>query len=138
MSRPAHAVSIEVDVPFHACDPLGIAWHGRYFEYLEAARQALLRAHRLDVPDLRAMGHRLYVADARCRYMFPLTYRDKAVVTAWFAPDELWMRVAYDVHNATQGRRCARAHTVLAITDCDGKLLAGIPRAVQERLPEGA
>ena len=138
MSRPAHAVSVEVDVPFHACDPLGIAWHGRYFEYLEAARQELLRAHRLDVEDLRELGHRLYVADARCRYMFPLGYRDRAVITAWFTPDELGMRVAYDVHNATAGRRCARAHTLLAITDADGNLLAGIPAAVQARLPGGA
>ena len=84
----AQAVTIEQEVPFYECDPLFVVWHGRYFQYLERARQALLRKFHLDVPDVRHMGYRMYITDARCRYMFPLSYGDRVAVTAWFTEFE--------------------------------------------------
>jgi acyl-CoA thioester hydrolase len=146
MTRPSHAVSVSLDIPFHDCDPLFVAWHGRYFEYLEAGRQRLLATCSLDVPDLVKMGLRLFVTDARCRYMHPVTYGDRVTVTAWFAdrlssrppgPDGApLIKVAYDVFNDTRGRRSARAHTLLAVTDAEGSLLTELPAEVRARLPE--
>jgi acyl-CoA thioester hydrolase len=146
MSRPDHAVTVSLEIPFHDCDPLFVAWHGRYFQYLEAGRQALLTSFRLDVPDLVEMGHRLYVTDVRCRYMFPLTYKDRVNVSAWLSepgssgpsgptPGSL-IKIAYDVFNETRARRAARAYTVLAFTDRDGTLLTEIPPEVRARLPD--
>jgi acyl-CoA thioester hydrolase len=137
MTRPSHAVSVDLDIPFHDCDPLCVAWHGRYFEYLEAGRQRLLAACSLDVPDLVRMGYRMFVTDARCRYMHPLTYGDRVKVTAWFA-DVLppLIKVVYDVFNETRGRRSARAHTLLAFTNAEGSLLTDLPTEVRSRLPE--
>jgi acyl-CoA thioester hydrolase len=137
MTRPSHAVSVSLEIPFHDCDPLFVAWHGRYFEYMEAGRQRLLAACSLDVPDLVNMGLRLFVTDARCRYMHPLTYGDRVTVTAWFA-DVLapLIKVVYDVFNDTRGRRSARAHTLLAVTDAEGSLLTELPAEVRARLPE--
>ena len=137
MTRPSHAVSVTLEIPFHDCDPLFVAWHGRYFEYLEAGRQRLLAACSLDVPDLVKMDLRLFVTDARCRYMHPLTYGDRVEVTAWFAQVlSPLIKVVYDVFNATRGRRSARAHTLLAFTDAEGSLLTQIPAEVRARLPE--
>ena len=34
---------VELEVPFHHVDALGVVWHGHYLEYLEPARTALLR-----------------------------------------------------------------------------------------------
>jgi len=42
VKRPDHAVSVELEIPFHDCDPLFVVWHGRYLEYMEVGRQALL------------------------------------------------------------------------------------------------
>ncbi|MCA9711183.1 MAG: acyl-CoA thioesterase [Myxococcales bacterium] len=136
LRRPAHAVRVELEIPFHDCDPLFVAWHGRYLEYLEAGRQALLRSRRLDVPDLIALRHRLYVADVRCRYNFPLTYGDRVEVTAWFGEHERLIKVLYDVFNRTKGRRSARASTLLAVTDDRGTFLPEIPEPIRTRLPE--
>ena len=133
--RPAHAVTVEVRVGFHQCDPLGVVWHGRYFEYLEAARQALMASVDLDVPQIRALGFRMYVTEARCRYMAPLAYGDTARVTAWFGSASPLIRIAYDVRHAARDAWCARAATVLATTDADGVLLPRTPEAVLARLP---
>jgi acyl-CoA thioester hydrolase len=133
--RPDHAVSVDVRVAFHQCDPLGVVWHGRYFEYLEAARSALLASAGLDVEDIRALGLRLYVTEVRCRYMAPLVYGDEARVTAWFGAATPLLRIAYDVRHPGRGTWCARATTVLATTDAAGALLPRTPDAILARLP---
>lgn len=130
----SRAVSIDDEVPFHDCDPLFVVWHGRYFEYFEKARQALLRAFNLDIPDVRALGYRMYVTDARCRYVFPMSYGDKVRVTAWFTAFDPLLRVSYKIHNLTHDRKTARGYTVIASTDANGKLLTRIPDDVAARL----
>ena len=135
MKLPEHAVSVEMQVPFHDCDPLFVVWHGRYFEYFEVARTELLRSCRLDVPDVRAMNYRMYVTDVRCHYSFPMAYGDTVRVNAWFTATTPLIRVAYTVDNVTHGRRSARASTVLATTDAHGNFLTETPDDVLARLP---
>lgn len=134
-ARPEHAVTIEVPVAFHQCDPLGVVWHGRYFEYLERARCALLASVGLDVPQIVELGFRLYVTEARCRYMVALAYGDTARVTAWFGTRAPLLRVSYDIRDAAKDAWCARAATVLATTDAAGVLLPRTPDAILARLP---
>ncbi|MEE9385375.1 MAG: acyl-CoA thioesterase [Nannocystaceae bacterium] len=136
MSRLDHAATLDIEVPFHDCDPLFVVWHGRYFQYMQRAHSLLLRSHRLDVPDLLAMGYQMYVTDTRCRYMFPLSYGDTARITAWFTTLRPLLRVAYDIRNVTKSRRCARAHTVTATTDTHGHLIRDTPDALLKRLPQ--
>jgi acyl-CoA thioester hydrolase len=135
IERPAHAVAVEQRIGLHHCDPLGVAWHGRYFEWMEAARTALFASLDLDVPQIRAFGYRMYVVDAQCRYMAPLAYGDVARITAWFVAVTPLIRVAYDVHNVANERWSARALTVLATTAGDGALLPETPSELLSRLP---
>ncbi|MEO6594491.1 MAG: acyl-CoA thioesterase [Planctomycetota bacterium] len=133
--RPEHAIMIEQKIGLHHCDPLGVAWHGRYFEWFEAARTELFASLDLDVPQIRAFGYRMYIVDAHCRYMAPLAYGDTARITAWFVATEPLIRVAYEVHNAATSRWSARATTVLATTTGDGSLLPTTPPELLSRLP---
>ena len=136
--RPEHAVLTEQRIGLHHCDPLGVAWHGRYFEWFEMARTALFASRDLDVPQIREFGFRMYIVDAHCRYMAPLVYGDVAQVTAWFVAVTPLIRVAYDVHQAGSDRWCARATTVLATTAGDGSLLPETPAELVARLPARA
>jgi acyl-CoA thioester hydrolase len=133
--RPKHAITLELKVGLHHCDPLAVAWHGRYFEWLEVARTELFDSFGLDVPTIRSLGLLLYVVDARCRYMAPLRLGERARVTAWVAAIEPLLRVAYEIHNLDTGRWAARATTVLAATAADGTLLASPPAELLARLP---
>ena len=131
MTAPAQ---VEIGIEFYDCDPLFVVWHGRYFKYLEQARQELMRSVDLDIPEIRALGYRMYVTDARCRYMYPLSYGDKARSTARFTDVSPLIRVAYDVYNVSAERRAARAYTILATTDSNGALLTETPDAILSRL----
>lgn len=126
---------MELQVPFHDCDPLSVVWHGRYFEYLEVARAQLLRECRLDVSDMIEMDIRMFVSDARCRYTSPLFYGDTVAITCWFRETTHLLRMSFDVFNVTKNRRAARAHTHFALTDSKGDWLAEVPPAVRQRLP---
>lgn len=137
MSIPGHAVSVEVTIPFHHCDPLEVVWHGRYFEYFEYARTALMRSIGLDVEAIRALGYKLYVVDARCRFMRSLGYGDLARCTAWFLKPEPHIRVGFNLDNLTRGGRSARAVLTFATTTLDGALVPEVPSCFLERLPHG-
>lgn len=135
MRRPDHATTVEVEIPFHDCDPLAVVWHGRYFEYLEACRRRLFDSCRLGVEDMIELGLRMFVSDARCRYTFPLRYGDRCEVRGWFSERSPLIRVSYDVMNLSHGRPAARAYTQLALTDATGALLPELPEVIRDRLP---
>lgn len=135
MNHPAHARSVIQRVPFHDCDPLGVVWHGRYFEYFEAARCALLDSVGLDVPHVRALSLRMYVSEVRCRYNAPMQYGDEIRAWAWFSEIGPVLKVSYDLDNVTSGRKCVRAFTRLALTDAEGRFLTELPPEVRTRLP---
>lgn len=110
-------VAVTLKIPFHDCDPLHVVWHGRYLQYMEIARSALLRSRQLDVEHVRDMGYKMFITEARCRYLAPLTYNDEVQVTARFTGVTPILRVSYDIVNITRGRKSARAFTTLAVTD---------------------
>ena len=136
--RPDHAIRITNRINLHHCDLLGVAWHGRYYEWLEAARTELFISRDLDIPAIRDMGYKMFITESRCRNMAPLSYGDEVEITAWFSEVTPLIRVAYDLHNVGTGRWSGRASTILATTDFDGKLHASTPADLLERLPEVA
>ena len=134
MKRKSRIVRVRMTVPFHDCDPLSVVWHGRYPEYFELARTELLASHGIDVPQIRDLGFRMYVADVRCRYTYPLTYGDEIEISATATGWKPMLRIVYSVLNLTQSRRSARGYTALATTDLHGALLPETPDAIQDRI----
>ena len=125
---------VTLQVPFHDCDPLGIVWHGHYLKYFELAHTRLFANNDLDVPQVGDLGYRMYVADVRCRYTYPLRYGDEVEVTAKPTADSPMLRISYSVRNLSDGRRSARGRTVLVATDREGNLLHKIPTEILDRL----
>ncbi len=125
---------VELEVPFHDVDMLGVVWHGNYFKYLEAARTPLLVACGLDAGDLIGPRYRFVVIESRCRHAFPLRYRDRMRVAAWVRGVAHQITIAYEITNLNAGRRSARAHTLLATLDANDKLLLETPHEICSRL----
>jgi len=132
--RQNSEAKVVTKAPFHDCDPLFVVWHGHYAKYFELARTELFSRLALDVPQIRTLGYRMYVVDARCRYMYHLTYGDEVEVTARLTAVKPLIRVTYDMRNLSQSRRSARGYTVLATTDAAGRLLTETPDDIVKRL----
>jgi acyl-CoA thioester hydrolase len=131
---PPSAASVEIEIPFHDVDLLQVVWHGHYWKYLELARTQLLRAHRIDAPDLLELGYRFYVAESHLRHVYPMRYAERLVVRAWFGDAETRIPIAYDLWNVTQDRRCAQGSTVLVTTTADGALCFETPAPILARI----
>jgi acyl-CoA thioester hydrolase len=125
---------VELEVPFHDVDLLGVVWHGHYYKYFEAARTQLLRGCGLDKGDLIGPRYGLFVIESHCRHAFPLRYAERMRVTAWVKDVSHRIAIAYEITNLTQARRAARGHTHLATTDLQRNLLLETPDEIQRRL----
>ena len=137
---PASAISVELKVPFHDCDPLFVAWHGWYYKYFEIARCALFAAHEIDVADMIPLKLGFYVVETRARHVGPLRYGDDFRVAAWFTEWESRVSVAYEIQNLTTGKRAARGKTVLVTTHRahhgpgEDQMLFETPKVLVERI----
>lgn len=133
-----HPLSVELEVPLHDVDLLGIVWHGHYLKYLEIARTALMRARGLDEPQLRELGVAFVVMESRVRHTAPLRYGDRFTVEAWFRSITDRIEIGYRARTCptekTPARGVLRATTTLVTTDGHTHMLREIPDAIVSRI----
>jgi acyl-CoA thioester hydrolase len=108
------SAEVEILVPFHDLDPMGVVWHGNYFKYFELARTEIMRGLGFDVEEMKLSGYIWPVVDAQCRYIAPLRYGMRALVRAEILETTHRLKIAYEIKNKESGQRLARGHTVQA------------------------
>ena len=67
----------QIRVRFADTDAMGIVYHGRYFEWFEAARTEMMRAMGMSYHELTQKGIALPVIEVACRYRIPVRYDDR-------------------------------------------------------------
>lgn len=114
MNEPVPALSAEVEilVPFHDLDPLGVVWHGNYFKYFELARAEVMRGIGFDLEEMRLSGHVWPVVESHCRYITPLRYGMRVAVRAEIRETEHRLKIGYRITDKASGRALARGYTV--------------------------
>lgn len=110
---------LDMEVPFPDVDAAGIAWHGNYFRYFEAARAVLLRKIGYDYPEMRASGFAWPLVDCHARFVKPLTYAQDIRVEAGLVEWENRMKVEYVITDAATGERLATGETVQCAVTLD-------------------
>ncbi|HKI73300.1 MAG TPA: acyl-CoA thioesterase [Pseudomonadales bacterium] len=126
---------IEIEVPFHDVDIMGVVWHGHYVKYLEIARCALLDQIDYNYPQMKASGYAWPVIDMRIRYPQPLYFRQRIRVRANLEEWELRLKIGYLIEDAETGRRMTRAYTVQVALDMkSGEMLLASPEVLYEKL----
>jgi len=103
--------SVRVRVPFFDLDPAGVAWHGRYFQYFELARCALLENVGYSYEEMMNSGILWPVADTSVRYLRPLLLNQDVTVIACLREWELRIIVDYRIEDDA-GSLFTRARTV--------------------------
>lgn len=108
---------VEIVIPFHDVDVMGVAWHGHYVKYLEIARCALLDKIDYNYPQMKASGYAWPVIDMRIRYPRPLLFQQVVRVRAKLEEWENRLKVSYLIEDAASGQRLTRAYTVQVALD---------------------
>lgn len=126
---------IEIEIPFHDVDVLGVAWHGHYVKYLEIARCALLDKIDYNYPQMRDSGYAWPVIDMRIRYPQPLYFQQKVRVRAKLEEWEYRLKFSYEIRDAESGKRLTRAYTVQVALDMrSGEMQFASPPILFEKL----
>ncbi len=98
---PDHAAlraEVTLTVPFQDADPTGVAWHGNYFRYYDAARVALLDRLGFGYRAMADVGQIWPIVDTRVRYLRALPFGTTVRVTAQLVEWEFRMRLYYQIH----------------------------------------
>ncbi len=118
MSKPIYlSAQVEIEIPFHDCDPMQIVWHGNYARYLEVARCELLRIINYDYMDMQASGYSWPIVDMRLKYVGSARFTQKIKVVANLVEYESRMKIDYLISCAKSGDKLTKAYTVQVAID---------------------
>ncbi len=102
---------VDIAVPFHDIDVMGIVWHGNYVKYFEIARCAVLQAIDYDYPQMKESGYAWPIVDMRSRYVQPAHYNDPLQVIAIIVEWEIRLLIKYLIVNKASQRVITRGQS---------------------------
>lgn len=114
---PQHAHEVEIDIPFHDCDPAGIVWHGNYARYFEVARCALLETLGYNYDHMQVGGFAWPLIDFQARFIKPLRFKQRVRVRARIVEWEYRLKMDYLISDAASGERLSKGSTVQVAVD---------------------
>jgi acyl-CoA thioester hydrolase len=110
---------VELQVQFYDIDPMEVVWHGRYIEYFEAARCALLDKIGYNYGEMKESGYMWPIIDLQVRYANPATFRQRIKVRAAIVEWENRLKMEYLVTDAASGQRLTRGVTTQVAVQID-------------------
>ncbi len=131
----AFEAQVEITIPFHDIDSIGVAWHGHYAKYFEIARCELLDSFGYGYDAMRASGFMWPVIDMRIRYIKPVRFGQRVTVKATLREWENRLLIDYLVSDRESGQRLTKGTTAqVAVDMSSGEMCFVSPPVLFERL----
>jgi acyl-CoA thioester hydrolase len=126
---------VELLVPFHDVDMLGITWHGHYCKYLEIARCAMLDKIDYNYMAMIATGYVWPIVDLQLRFVRPAKFGQNIRVAAELVEWEYRMKIKYLIADVETDEVLAKGHTIQAAVDAaTGEMSYASPDVFLQRL----
>ena len=126
---------VELQIQFFDLDPMEVVWHGRYIEYFEAARSALLDQIDYNYQAMKDSGYMWPVIDLQVRYSRPAVFRQRIKVSAAIIEWENRLKMEYLVTDAASGKRLTRGFTTQVAVHIDSREMCFVsPPALWQQL----
>jgi acyl-CoA thioester hydrolase len=125
---------IEVEVPFHDCDPMGVTWHGCYLRYFETARSALLNRIGYNFRQMTASGFAWPIVDLRVKYVKTTTFGQRLTVRAALEEYENRLKIAYTVLDQSGEVVTKASTTQVAVDQARGEMCFVSPQVFLDKV----
>ncbi|MDC9589160.1 thioesterase family protein [Xenorhabdus sp. XENO-10] len=112
LTDPRFTAEVELTVPFHDADPMGVVWHGNYFRYFEIAREALMNQLNYGYREMSESGYVWPVVDAKIKYRASVLFEQKIRVRATIEEFENRLKIAYQIFDAASGKKTTVGYTI--------------------------
>ena len=106
--------TVDIEIPFHDCDPMNVVWHGNYPRYFEVARCQLLRLFNYDYTDMVASGYMWPIVDMRLKYVGSAKFTQIITVSATLVEHEHRIKINYLIIDKKTGTKLTKGYTVQA------------------------
>ena len=127
--------SVEIEIPFHDCDPMNVVWHGNYPRYLEVARCELLRIFDYDYEQMKDSGFAWPIVDMQIKYVASAVFTQKIKVAAYLKEYENRLRIDYVITDAISNKRITKASTTQVAVEISSKEMQFVsPPILYEKL----
>jgi acyl-CoA thioester hydrolase len=130
-------LNIEMDmiIPFHDVDSMGITWHGNYLRYFEVARCKLLDKLDYNYRQMQASGFAWPVIDVQIKYVKSSTFDQHITVKAGIVEWENRLKINYQIIDTQTQQRITKGHTIQAAVDMRTEELCFItPEVFQDKI----
>lgn len=123
MSRPPRKVfAYELRVIYAHTDQMQVVYYARYFEFIEAARNELLRSCGFAYKALEAHGVMLPVVCAHLDYFAPARYDDELLIETCITKlENVRVTLSYQGFEKTARRKLFEGYTIHAFVNAAGK-----------------
>ncbi len=128
------STSVTMKVPYYDVDLMQIVWHGNYFKYFEAARQALFRENGVDLQ--RYMEETRYVfpvVRSTIKHIWPLRFDDEFICTAVVKEARVRIILDFEIKLVSNGKVCAKGWSEqVAVLLPEMEMVFQIPEEIQK------
>ena len=115
--------AVDIEIPFHDCDPMNVVWHGNYPRYFEVARCQLLRIFNYDYQDMQASGYMWPIVDMRLKYVGSAKFTQMITVTATLVEYENRIKISYLIIDKKTSAKLTKGYTIQAAVSMDSNEL---------------
>lgn len=135
LRNPRFSASVELTIPFHDIDLMGVVWHGHYVRYFEVAREKLLNQLNFGYRTMLDSGYMWPVVDMQIKYRHAILFEQCIVVTAVLKEYENRLGISYTISDKATNKRLTTAHSIQVAIDAKSKELCFVtPSICLERM----
>lgn len=126
---------MDMVIPFHDVDSMGITWHGNYLRYFEVVRCLLLDKLGYNYRTMQQSGYAWPIVDVQVKYVKSSTFDQKIKVIAAIVEWENRLRINYQIVDAQTNARITKGYTIQAAVDITTEELCFVtPEVFQEKV----
>jgi acyl-CoA thioester hydrolase len=115
-------VDVDIRVRYAETDQMGVAYYANYLVWFEVGRSEFCRKKEFRYVDLEALGYRLVVTDAHCRYRNSARYDEIVIVrTRLKGVNKRMITFGYQILRKDQEEVIAEGETRHICVDSNGK-----------------
>ncbi|AOT06488.1 acyl-CoA thioesterase [Pseudoalteromonas luteoviolacea] len=133
--KPLLEACVEIEIPFHDCDPMNVVWHGNYARYFEVARCKLLSTYECGYDNMEKIGYVWPIIDMHTRFVGSCVFGQKINVCAQLLEYEDRLKIAYVITDMETGKKLTTGVTTqVAVAMVSQSMQFTTPQPLVDRL----
>lgn len=122
----------EYKVEFYDCDPMGVVWNGKYFDYFEMARSELLSKMGLSYLGIYDKGYMLPLIRNKIKYIRSLKPGQVIIIKINIVEYEYLLKFSYEIYDKETNKIATKGESVQMVTDLKGAGIYKVPNFIIE------